>query len=473
MSEQSGSQEKVENDKIPERTQQPGNAQPGNKEKTENSGIYILIFAILIPLCGFIMGLWKFKCEILGCPDCESESIVFNSPNYRISELRNLNKAYANEFDFSSIVDSAEAFNKLSKYYQKQNEFYKISTTKHYLNFIIGHAGSGKSFVFREISSLLPNAKFNVKKVSLNKLCKCRDTNCTGWVSQKQLETTSSEYTNTFSSLPLNSKLSIQHLLKENQITHDKLKQNILFIDDCDEVHPLTITSLIQSITDFNNSSDKPKWKFFLIGRAEAFRDYFTQTHREPATNYERYYLKSPQYRTLGDINFRILDCKEFENKDIDPLLVSKRIIGSPDSLKAFAKRQLSDLQCGNYIIAELNKSNIRSIDSLQTLLYLSYLKRSEQTHCRPSEKDRLYKGLLKQVALDYANKVDGDGFFLVKSDDEVKVEFCDNKVSKSVSVKVQDLLEFSGIVDVRPLSDNHSNYKFTPFWIHRFLIRN
>lgn len=447
----------------------------GNKDKVENSKLYIWIFIILIPLCGAIGGLWKFKCEVFGCQECNSESITYNYSAYSKEKQQNLTTAYAKEFDYSTITDSVECYGKLSNYYQAQNKavFEKISTTPFFLNFIIGHAGSGKSFVYREISSLLPKEKYNIKKVSLNKLCKCSDNSCDGWISQKQLTTTSSEYNKTFSALPLNSKLSIQDLLTKNQVAYDKSKQNILFIDDCDEVHPMAITSLIQSITDLANSNNSSKWKFFLIGRAEAFRNYFTQTHKVSATNYERYYLESPNYRTTGDIRFRIRDYQQFENKEIDTTEVYDRIIKSSDTIKAFVKKQLCDLQCGNYIIAEFNKSPFGNLDSLKTLLYLSYLKRAKQTHCRPAENDKLYKGLLKQVALDYASKTDKEGFFLVTSDDEVSVEFCDNKVKKIVSVKVQDILEFSGLIDMKPITDNHTYYRFTPFWLHEFLITN
>jgi hypothetical protein len=235
----------------------------------------------------------------------------------------------------------------------------------------------------------------------------------------------------------------------------------------------MAITSLIQSISDFNNSNNSCKWKFFLIGRAEAFRNYFTQTHKVSAAYYERYYLANPSYRTSGDIKFRIRDYYESENKEIDTLLVFEKFINSSDTMKAFVKQQLSDLQCGNYIIAEFNKSQINNLVSLKRLLYFSYLKRAKQTHCRPAENDKLYNGLLKQVALNYANKIDENGFFLVTSDDEVSVDFCYNKFQKSVSVKVQDLLEFSGIVDMKPITDNHTYYKFTPQWIHDFLIND
>ena len=79
------------------------------------------------------------------------------------------------------------------------------------------------------------------------------------------------------------------------------------------------------------------------------------------------------------------------------------------------------------------------------------------------------YKKLLKQVAINYAEKVDKQGFFNVNPSDETSVIFRKFGNKESLSFNTQDLLDFSGLLTTT--SKYPHRYRFHPLWLHHYLL--
>jgi len=76
------------------------------------------------------------------------------------------------------------------------------------------------------------------------------------------------------------------------------------------------------------------------------------------------------------------------------------------------------------------------------------------------------YLCLLENVAASYSSSVKADGTFSVPSDANVKVEMNGG----DVMVSVKGLLNRSGLVTIQPFGKATNEYRFEPFWLHRFL---
>ncbi len=444
-----------------------------NESKTKNNRFYLIIFIIIIPLGAGLTKYFDLYCKIVDCEECSGEITlidIYQKSSIAINKLSEIEKK-----DNSNLT-----LDELPQRYEKLIEYYKENNDKDLfafenlmdLNLVIASAGIGKSMFYRESKKLLKKNSVNIQKISLNEICNCHDENNEDYSQKAQLKNNSSDWDYIFNSLPYSNNISLTSLLARNDINYDSLSLNYLVIDDCDEWHPQTIDKLITEIYNYTSRKGNDKnWKFILLGRAEGFRFSTTKTNKIPFDKYKRFYLTSPVYKTTGDIMYRIKDYKNHEAPHIDTNLVYTRLISKRGNLKKFILRELQNLQGGNYLIEEYNRKDINSIQELKDNLFAAYLKRNMNTHCRPGSNNNLYLQLLRQVALKYQNSVDSSGFFRIKGTEESKLYYCINDDKKLITVNEQDLFEYSGIIALKPINSIHTDYSFSPIWIHKYLI--
>lgn len=119
------------------------------------------------------------------------------------------------------------------------------------------------------------------------------------------------------------------------------------------------------------------------------------------------------------------------------------------------------------------DRSNSSPEDSeaeLKDFLLDALLRRASNTHNRPSSDDEQYRRLLEDIAVLYASeeKIDEQGFFTVDFNDAVPVIDDGSPVGE---VRVQDVLDHSGIATLDPASFSTARYRFDPVWIHAHLV--
>jgi hypothetical protein len=122
-----------------------------------------------------------------------------------------------------------------------------------------------------------------------------------------------------------------------------------------------------------------------------------------------------------------------------------------------------------NYARDSGSEAAEKSENELKEEFFRRILDRNSKTHNRPSPNESqyldTYVNLIRQIAASKSESVNDQGFFLVKYLEKVSVG--------NSSANMQTILNRSGLIDVKPLSNNQLLYRFSPFWLHRYLVEN
>ena len=400
---------------------------------------------------------------------CDSGAVelLVNKREIR-NHIVNFQKIEDRIFNSSNFIDDDARFDNLLDYFYDVNPRLKeIFDEQNDIIFIIGPAGSGKSYLRRAIRPV-ENENINVQTVELSKIFRLNNE------TKVQLSLNTPESNLYSCSLPAPTDMNISTVIEKGNVVFEPDKINYLFIDDCDEFHPDAITQLFESVI-FSEDTDIASWKFVFFGRPEGFRGFYRYLRRRGSEKkILQIYIKNAVFSTTGDVSFRINEYKEYrKNFEIDPYIAYERIIDDKTAIFHFARNEfISGLEAGNQLIDELAR-NMSDLNELKSSLLGHYLKRSYETHNRYDQdlNQELYKALLKQAAFEYMDKVDTLGFFEIRGEDETKVKICINNKSTAVSVRTKDLLEFSGLVDMKSITETIPHYRFYPIWIHRYLL--
>lgn len=434
---------------------------------------YVVILFLIIPLIGVLEKTVGLYCRIFSCEQVIDEGQIFaNLPSNDRSDIYNLRLLEKSIYSNNKLKLGGARNDELIDYYVNANNFLNDTTNlTSDINILISPAGTGKSLIYRKIKSIFTKDSLKTfNKISLNELCDCGKLPCNMFEPMKQLSNRHSGFDYDFNLLPFANGETIKSLIYERIATIDSTKINIVVIDDCDELHPKAIDQLIRELFK-KPSTIKHKTRYILLGRPEGFKAFLRGTHRPPFNSFEIHHINSPNYSTTGDLRLRIRDYKKYGFPDLDSNLVYDRLLNSSQAIQSFALKELSNLAGGNYLLDEFNKYDSLSIDSLKHDLYLAYIGRNSGTHCRPLQDDEVYTYLLRSVARQYLGKIDVDGYFRVNNMDKVAVTFFSNGEHKEVEVFVQDVLDFSGLIDYKPIyGGEHVDYKFHPIWLHRHL---
>lgn len=447
-------------------------AKKSKEESKIGSKVYFWIFAVVIPLLAFFIAVYQFKCQIWGCVTCESGQVkIVNDIHLTTSEfnkLDSLDQVINQPITLSKIKEPA--YSSLPLYYLMENQNFK-SFDLSKVNIYVGPAGSGKSFIFKNLKKIFESEhdNYDVVSVSLSDMCKCSNSSCFGQNKKEQLYNTNSSWPYNFSMLPNVENFKLFSILRLNQFSGNS-KKRVVLIDDCDEWHPDFTNNLVMKIFDTINSK-KCNISFFLFGRPEGFRKLLNDTHIAHGSAYKVNYINNPVFKSEGDIKLRVKEYFAFK-EGLDTLKIINTIFNANEIEKNFYISELRHLAWGNNLLDELNTGKSYSLYELKSNLFSAMLKRNQRSHCRPLMDDKLYFSLLIACAKKFASSVQSDGFFRVSSSDKISLKYCVNDQWKSVDINTQDLLEFSGIIDIKPINSINCSYKFHPFWIHSYLAK-
>ncbi len=246
-----------------------------------------------------------------------------------------------------------------------------------------------------------------------------------------------------------------------NQQAQDK---PFILLDDLDEIHPDTAMVVLQSVRDFIQDHAQTFVHVFVFGRPEAFGTWLT---RHPRTPVHR--LLGPDWCTTGDLAFC---CHNYYGyKYSQP---------APEEVVTTFQRHLEQYPClrdtirplsgGNFVIKQ--SQTFKSKAQLQQALFQDLLTRNTESHGRPGPDDTRYITLLQQAVVflqQHYRDQDEQGFFVVDPND--RVNFIDEQ-GACHAVRLMDLLNRSGLVNVDLTRLDQARYRFEPLWVQEYLSR-
>lgn len=373
-----------------------------------------------------------------------------------------------------------------------------------HLTLIAGIAGVGKSTAFRNFVKD-PDLKSNIYK------CDLKEDFYQEWQQQGWTEARPDLRSN---GLVLNQMLALKPDETGNLLETLRAQEaKIFYLDSLDEIHPDEYSKTLQTIEQFVRESKRPYLHVIVLGRPEAFWDYWVHHRcRLPAEQLDLFILNGPQLRTTGDL---AVSDQSYDEWQFELCWKSGKHL-TPDEYLAF---QQHGYQCSGKFSEVLFKGNAH-VQQRSRKLFQQWAKRHPEVRyslntlagsgfwheiaehaaerttrfnlmdleeeyfslcllrdTRPidrpsSEKPKyldLYRRLLEQVALDYddINQLDAQGYFRVSPDAKVTVDY----QGEPVSFSVVDLLDRSGLVSLDLNVTGERRYRFEPFWFHRFLV--
>ena len=254
-------------------------------------------------------------------------------------------------------------------------------------------------------------------------------------------------------------------------LKNEKSKKNpkFIIIDDFDEIHPETTIDLLKSLYTYvyETNQDKAFLQIIILGRPEAFMRFSENPLFKDKTTLIQ--LKSPKILNKAELAIRIQNYIDFNKKtNINLKEITDKtaqiLKEKPFLTSIMGNLGLSDLVI-NYV-AENNKRDIKDV------LFDFLLERGDEKHNRPSEdknKDYFepYKMFFEQIALDYKNKIDENGFFEVNNGDQTTIIWSGTAYTAYTS----NILERSSLVLIIPVNNYRAKYRFEHIWLHKYLI--
>ncbi len=204
-----------------------------------------------------------------------------------------------------------------------------------------------------------------------------------------------------------------------------------------------------------------------ILGRPEAFMRFAENPLFKNKTTIIQ--LKSPKIHNKAELTIRVQNYIDFnKKKNID---LNKTVSDFSKMLKQniFLTNTLGNLGLSdvliNYVV-ENNKRNVKDV------LFDFLLERGDEKHNRPSKdknKDYFepYKMFFEQIALDYKDKIDENGFFEVANSDQTTISWSGTTYTTYTS----NVLERSSLVLIVPIDGYRAKYRFEHIWLHKYLV--
>ncbi len=372
----------------------------------------------------------------------------------------------------------------------------------HRMTLVAGPAGLGKTFIKRDFCAGVPVGalwKFDVRELFQH------------YCEQGMAEQTADLHDGT---TVFNHMLSLTSVGRK-QFRSDVLNSQASFVvvDSLDEIHPKDYVFVLQTLEEFLRRSERAFAQVVVFGRPFSFVTYW---HQRDANRYQDivhgFILRKPEFRTDGDIqvsnwNFdswkfglrrgsaqanaevtfaeyqawceRGYGCDgEFSDMIFDPndhmkvevRATLERWISEEPTVAAVISNLAANGMVRDILVDQLRAGEEFDERTFMDQFLTRWLERDTKSDDRPSlikpTHLHAYLGLLENVAASYSSSVKADGTFSVPSDANVKIELNGG----DVMVSVKGLLNRSGLVTVQPFGKATNEYRFEPFWLHRFL---
>lgn len=336
------------------------------------------------------------------------------------------------------------------------------------VHIIVAPAGMGKSFFAKRLQN---NATNHCVKLDLKPLT----TRTEYFENLKDLKPSNNANINFFSLLPSLKKdqeFSINWLLNLANLQIDSTQPTSILIDDIDEIHPHFAKRLLEEIKIFTQNEANENIMFFIFGRPESFKQFFKYQNEDPL-QVKFYELNPPHFDNKGDLDIVIKDYDKFISKINIPAEQLKENLDILRKQFGFLSYTTKNLERSNQVIkiAEKKQDSKYTEENIKKELFATLIDRARDTHNRPNTEDALYQKILIQIAKKYFSKLDEKGYFEVNATDEVVLDY---KKSEGNTIRlhfnVQNVLDRSGLVYLKPLSHTNPKYTFTPIWVHKYL---
>lgn len=485
-----------------------------NNNGSQSSWItHPITIAVVTPLTAAILGgIGYLSVNRETCPKIEKSVNTKNLAKFDYinpiedgnSNVYKKNKQLFSKLENEKNIDEQKKIKNLilTEYFKNNNsEFFKHlnSTNQSIINnnfigltYLYGIAGIGKSFIRNPIKKLYGN---NSCVIKLGDKIKPEKNYGSEIKQERQLYSDSI----VLSKLPkITGRFNLKSLLEQSDCILSGEHKKVVIIDDLDEIHPDSSTLILKSIDEFlekqrnNNGQDL---HFIVFGRPEAFNYHLSHPKRQYVNNFRKFKLKGTGYTHSSDIslmsfNYFIHKKNELKPKDIDSTII-KRMKQKPFLFET----SKNNLASSNFVIESIrklekdfSKSNTVPDIKYKEELFENYLSRNHKSHNRPELNGingKRYKHLLQNIAEKYLESVNNQGYFRVSINDSVpvlkdilkssydalKLDANRNCKLDIYNFNVQQTLEYSGIVNIRPIDQNTKEYKFTPLWLHEFLV--
>ena len=365
-----------------------------------------------------------------------------------------------------------------------RNEPYKS------VSYLFGNAGVGKSFIKTPLKNIFP-PKANTCTVNLEK--KIRPGKVYGSLIKQTPQLSSSEVVlGTLPEIMEPGSFSFDCMLEDSKcsLISNNNHSEVIIIDDLDEIHPNSSKFILESVDDYveeaQKFNEKKSINFIILGRPEAFSKWLSDSHHKNPINFKKFCINGPQYTHKKDIDLMVLSYFMFRERKMPPKQLFNKVAEIIFSNNYLYHTTANNLSNANFTIKRLHENQSYSENQLKNKLFTDFIGRNNSSHNRPAmtgEKGELQLRLFQNIATKFINKIDKNGYFEVDISDIVNV--VTNNIDKQIDVlnisptcdvqtiafNIQQTLEYSGIVEIEPVSEKAKKYKFSPFWIHRFLV--
>lgn len=342
--------------------------------------------------------------------------------------------------------------------------------------YLMGEAGAGKSFAMRRLVNAFPEEQ--TCDLSLAEVLAAPSE----VLPTKRLpDLTTLDESLTFNSLPGfvdPGAFTLLTFLEDQGCVVDDRPKPLIVLDGIDEIHTTSAHALLRAVEDFLVDGGDEFVHVVVLGRPEGFAPWFVDPMRGETTGelVELLRLKTPLYVTAGDIEFRLRDylgftmqLEELEaNDEIDDYVAS--VIDALDRYP-FLRYSLSNLAVGNVVLQHTAPDMNESEFALKSKIFDDLLARDAETHGRPgtgSRYDTTYVRLLESIAATHTT-VNEKGEFTVSPTDSAPIFSAGGEPLGEVLVT--DALERSGLAYLASPTSTTKRFRFSPFWVHGFLV--
>ncbi len=444
--------------------------------------VFGLILTLLISLTE-LASIWKsindspkISIQVIDPEDYEadcSNNLVKNTNNKLRTDLELDNDQYTHQEISQFYIESNQNFiNYIDSLLVRMK---RDSCQANGHTFLTGTAGAGKSFLRRERLSKFEGENFHILRLS-KYFDRHTDMRNAPFENKVNLQNDNPDYKKTFGTLPYplqnDSTINLIALLKLGKIDPSLSQPSIIVIDDIDEVHPSYSSYILNEICQSLNEATEnciPR-HFIIMGRSEGFRNYSVQNRCQRSFEQNRVFeLKPAKLITKGDLRNMILNYNAHEAEL--PVNVEKTLNNLIIILKKFpwVNPMLGNLSQVNTLIETASEGHDYTRKSLQKSLFSGLLQRNNITHGRPKSDNILYKYSLILIAKKYQCNINEDGYFNVLYPATISfypVADCKNRIS----LKVEDVLNYSGLIQLYPFDKKTLMYRFEPRWVHEYL---
>lgn len=335
------------------------------------------------------------------------------------------------------------------------------------VTYLMGQAGLGKSFALAQVHESVADSS-HVCTIDLRDLLDGRrDAHHLTVVGRADLVSTRGVEFNSLPALDPDSAFDFERLLGDAGCVDAGGPRRIVLIDDLDEVHKESALRVLEEVETAASTRSVPS-HFIVAGRPEAFRPWFISPRRRSAAISRTIPLRGVTHSSKDELGFRYAEYLRFALPDRPVTEADQEAFADWIAARPFLSYTIPILAAAGFATEQFLREQDVSEDALKRFLYDNLMLRNRETHDRPDSEHRIYQQLLEAVAVKYVSEVDSLGFFPVLSNDHVVFLGADGVED---DVLVTDLLDLSGVALLNPADLTTPQYRFEPFWIHRFLV--